>query len=69
MDLKTIAAFISKWKGSVWCGSSMCLSSWFCLSPGLVRNFVVSSKSCFVVLSLQCEFVDTVQTKKQWKNS
>lgn len=37
------------------------LSSWFCLSPVLVRNFIVSSKSCFVALYLQCEFVYTVQ--------
>lgn len=68
MDLETIASFISKWKGSGG-GSSMCLSSWFCLSPVLVRNFILSSKSCFVVLSLQCEFFCTVQTKKQWENS
>lgn len=68
MDLETIASFISEWKGSGG-GSSVCLSSWFCLCPMLVRNFIVSSKSCFVVLSLQYEFVYTVQTKKQWKNS
>lgn len=41
----------------------------FCLSPVLVRNFVVSIKSCRVALSLWCEFVYTVQTKKQWENS
>lgn len=68
MGLETIASFISKWKGSGG-GLSMCLSNWFRLSPVLVRNFIVSSKSCFVVLSLQCEFIYTVQTKKQWKNS
>lgn len=68
MDLETIASFISKWKGSGG-GSSTCLSSWFCLSPVLVRNFIVNSKSCFVVLSLQCEFIHIVQIKKQWENS
>lgn len=68
MDLETIASFMSKWKGSGG-GLSKCLSSWFCLSSVLVRNFTVNSKSCFVILSLQCEFIYAVQTKKQRKNS
>lgn len=41
----------------------MLSGSWFCLSPMLVRNFGVSSKSCLVALSLQCEFVYTVQPR------